>query len=201
MKKYVVKEIFSTLQGEGVWAGASALFVRFAHCNLQCTVATHGFDCDTDFASGEEYTFDELIAKIRSEHFHEKLIVFTGGEPLLQMDHHFALALKGLARLHIETNGTKRLGHLAHLLDWVTVSPKVPEQQLRVEYADELKYVVGAGVLPPSAPVIFAKHHFVSPAADGDEIRREAMDWAVQFCLNNPRWRLSMQQHKLWGVR
>jgi 7-carboxy-7-deazaguanine synthase len=198
VKRYQVNEIFYSLQGEGVRAGAPSLFLRFARCNLTCRTETHGFDCDTEFVSGRPLTSEEIVAELRTLSKDCEWIVLTGGEPALQVDVELIDALHTAGfRLAIETNGSLAL---PSGLDWITVSPKVAEHALRQLTADEVKYVRGYGQAIPQTAVQ-ATHHLISPAFDGDEISPRTLAWCIRLVQENPTWRLSVQQHKLWKVR
>jgi len=205
MKHYGVVEIFYSLQGEGHRKGSANVFVRFTGCNLTCNLAEHGFDCDTDFSRGEMMTAEEIAARVESEwgtYVDEttpscrKWVIATGGEPTLQLDAELIgqLYLRGF-RIAIETNGTRAV---PRGVDYIAVSPKGVQL---VTKADEVRYVLGedGGFLAP----IDARHHFVSPAFDpktGAPLPR-ALDRCIALCLEHPRYRLSMQDHKHWGVR
>jgi 7-carboxy-7-deazaguanine synthase len=203
VKAYTIKEIFYSIQGEGVRAGMPAVFVRFAGCNLRCNVAEHGFDCDTDFASGERMTASEVFDAVKHASNGCANVIFTGGEPALQLDERlvapFSVDSSRPWYLAVETNGTKPLN--AHV-DWVCCSPKTPLDGLALQWANEAKYVLRAGMDVPSE-ILPATHHLVSPAfhPGNAEISRENLDWCIHFCLRYPWWRLSVQQHKQWGVR
>ncbi|HVT58843.1 MAG TPA: 7-carboxy-7-deazaguanine synthase QueE [Thermoanaerobaculia bacterium] len=197
-KRYLINEIFYSLQGEGVRAGTPNLFLRFARCNLACTVETHGFDCDTEFESGRRLSACEIVAEGRALSASCGWMVLTGGEPGLQLDGELIEALHeaGL-ELAIETNGSVEL---PDGLDWITVSPKVAEHAIRQRHGDEVKYVRGYGQGVPRT-VVKADHYLLSPAFDGDELDPRTLDWCIRLCKENPPWRLSVQQHKLWRVR
>ena len=125
-----------------------AIFVRFSKCNLLCTVETHGFDCDTEFESGHDMSVEEIVAELAGLSEDCQWIVLTGGEPALQVDEALIEALHAAGyRLAIETNGTVAL---PAGLDWITVSPKVPEDALRQRTADEVKYVRSGGTGNPA---------------------------------------------------
>jgi organic radical activating enzyme len=100
-------------------------------------------------------------------------------------------------KLAIETNGSFEL---PAGIDWITVSPKVAEHAIRQRTADEVKYVRGYGQAIPKT-VVVAEHHLISPAFDGAEVDPRTLDWCIRLCKENPPWRLSVQQHKLWRVR
>ncbi len=198
MKTYRINEIFYSLQGEGVRAGTAALFLRFSGCNQACRAETHGFDCDTEFASGRDLTLDEIVAELRAAGPRCAWVVLTGGEPALQVDRDLIDGLhEGGYRLAIETNGSIAL---PDGLDWITVSPKVAEHAIRQRAADEVKYVRTYGQGIPKT-VVQATHKLISPAFDGDRLDRRTLDWCIRLVKDNPEWRLSVQQHKGWGVR
>ena len=198
MKPYVVNEIFYSLQGEGVRAGTPNLFLRFARCNLTCAVETHGFDCDTEFESGRPLAAEEIVAELRALSPACDWVILTGGEPALQVDAALVDALHGAGyKLAIETNGSREL---PAGLDWITVSPKVAEHAIRQRRAHEVKYVRGYGQAIPRT-VVEADHYVISPAFDGGELDPRTLDWCIRLVRENPPWRLSVQQHKLWKVR
>ncbi|MGB9624464.1 MAG: 7-carboxy-7-deazaguanine synthase QueE [Phycisphaerae bacterium] len=198
VKTYRVNEIFYSLQGEGVRAGTAALFLRFSGCNLQCRVATHGFDCDTEFVSGRPLTLEQIIAELREAAPRCEWVVLTGGEPGLQADRELIDGLHAAGyKLAIETNGSIEL---PDGLDWITVSPKVAEHAIRQRTADEVKYVRAYGQPIPKT-VVQAEHKLISPAFRGDVLEPKTLAWCIQLVKDNPGWRLSVQQHKYWRVR
>ncbi len=198
MKKYRINEIFYSVQGEGARAGCPCFFVRFSKCNLLCTVETHGFDCDTEFESGHDMSIQEISTALAVLSQDCRWIVLTGGEPALQVDEGLIEALHAVGyRLAIETNGTVAL---PEGLDWITVSPKVPEEALRQRTADEVKYVRAVGQAIPRT-VVEAEHYLLSPAFDGDRLDRETLEWCLDLVRKHPEWRISVQQHKGWEVR
>ena len=198
MERYLVNEIFYSLQGEGVRAGTPNLFLRLAKCNLACRVETHGFDCDTEFESGRWMTLPEILSEFRQLSASCDWVILTGGEPALQADRELIDALHGAGyRLAIETNGSLEL---PEGIDWITVSPKVAEHAIRQRRAHEVKYVRGYGQGIPKT-VVKAGHYLISPAFDGTEVDPRTLDWCIRLCRDHPPWRLSVQQHKLWQVR
>lgn len=215
MGNYTVNEVFYSLQGEGVRAGTPAIFVRFAGCNLRCNAAEDGFDCDTDFAKGDKLDTHELFELVKSHSMDNGCanVIFTGGEPALQLDRElvarFKLDSSRPWHLAIETNGTVPI---QANLDWICCSPKPNGGELHVHWANELKYVLARGQEPPDTPMP-AEHLLVSPAFPADFARgvgggwddsvelEENVNWCIAWCLAHPAWRLSMQQHKLWRIR
>jgi len=198
VERYLVNEIFYSLQGEGVRAGTPNLFLRLSKCNLACKVETHGFDCDTEFESGRRMTLEEIVAELRQLSATCDWVILTGGEPALQADRELIDGLHAAGyKLAIETNGSCEL---PEGIDWITVSPKVAEHAIRQRRADEVKYVRGYGQGIPRTAVE-AAHYLISPAFDGAEVDPRTLDWCIRLCRDNPPWRLSVQQHKLWKVR
>lgn len=198
-KKYRVNEIFLSLQGEGARAGSANVFVRFSNCNLRCVKEREGFDCDTEFISGRDFSLLELVEEVRKAGGNCRAIVFTGGEPALQMDGEVIKKFHEAGfYLAIETNGTIPL---PEGLDWICVSPKTADHTLRVLKADEVKYVRHAGQTLPAKISIEAVHKFVSPAFAESGLDPENLSYCTQLVKENPEWKLSVQQHKIWKVR
>jgi organic radical activating enzyme len=204
MKTYAINEIFYTLQGEGAYAGHPAVFLRFAKCNLTCREETHGFDCDTEFEGFEKLTTAQITDRCRDLVRGETgvILVMTGGEPVLQIDDVLSRTLHAAGfRLHLETNGSLPLGGLAEMFEWITCSPKVAEHAVRLEYCHEGKYVVhGDSAIPrPAIDVLIRKT--LSPAWGKDWFDPDALGRAIWLTKENPEWNLSIQTHKLLGVR
>jgi 7-carboxy-7-deazaguanine synthase len=198
MKSYAVNEIFYSLQGEGIRAGTPNLFLRFSGCNEACSIESHGFDCDTEFVSHRKMALDQIVAEFRTLSPDCSWVILTGGEPALQVDNELITGLKANAFfLAIETNGSIRL---PEGIDWITVSPKVAEHCIRQLTANEVKYVRGYGQGIPKT-VVRADHYLISPAFEGPRVPQRTLQWCIDLCRDNPPWRLSLQQHKLWQVR
>lgn len=183
----IVKDIFSSIQGEGSLSGQYVTFVRFAGCNLACEF------CDTDFSGGTEMTITEIVSAIKTE-----WVWLTGGEPLLQvgeLNDPFIDALKSSGhKIAIETNGSIRLKNPK--IDHVSLSPKVPVDKLKISYCTDLKVIY-----PNYNPASFTEwakkrivNMYVQPVWGSD------MTDAIEFVKNNPEWKLSTQNHKYWGV-
>lgn len=206
---YAVKEIFATLQGEGINAGRAAVFCRFAGCNLWSgrgadrEGATCQF-CDTDFVGADGVnggrfadakSLAEACARVWGPGDDYRFIVLTGGEPALQVDQALVAALRNLRFVvAIETNGTRELPRL----DWVCVSPKAGAP-LVVERGDELKLVhPQLGVDPASFEALRFDHFLLQPM-DGPRAKA-SLAACVAYCLAHPRWRLSLQTHKTIGI-
>ncbi len=208
---YTVKEIFYTLQGEGYHTGRPAVFCRFAGCNLwtgrEADRASAVCDfCDTDFVGvgrdgGRFGTAEALAAAVASRWpatpEGRRYVVCTGGEPLLQLDDVAIDALHEQGfEVAVETNGTQPL---PKGLDWVCVSPKA-NAPLAVTGGDELKLVFPQPLAPPERFLGLSFRHWYLQPMDGPGLR-EATAAAVTYCLAHPRWRLSVQTHKVVGVR
>ncbi len=208
---YAVKELFATLQGEGVRAGRASVFCRFAGCNLWSgreedrAEAACRF-CDTDFVGldgpgGGRFVDARALADAIGAAWPggsaERYVVFTGGEPLLQLDAALIEAVHARGfEAAVETNGTLEA---PPGLDWITVSPKAGAPW-RLRAGSELKLVYPqAGLEPETLPegLRFA-HRWLQPMDGPDRAANTAA--AVAYCLAHPRWRLSLQTHKLIGI-
>lgn len=202
-----VNEIFYSLQGEGARAGEPSVFVRLSGCSVQHACYASGVRCDTEFESGREYEIEELLSFIETSFPRATWIVWTGGEPADQLtaENLEQFRMAGYMQA-IETSGIHDIHDSGcwDELDYVVVSPKVGEHVLRKNFGslvvDELRYVRAVGQSIPE-PSIAAEHYYISPHCDGNQINVENLNHCIQLCLDNPQWRLSVQQHKLWGVR
>jgi 7-carboxy-7-deazaguanine synthase len=207
---YTVKEIFYTLQGEGAHAGRPAVFCRFAGCNLWTgreqdrESATCAF-CDTDFVGvgpdgGKFATAEELAAAVAARWPSgdaRPFVVCTGGEPLLQLDSEAIDALHGRGfEIAVESNGTQPA---PAGIDWICVSPKA-EADLVLRSGNELKLVFPQEKAPPEKFAALSFDNFFLQPMDGPDIERNTR-LALEYCLAHPRWRLSLQTHKLLGIR
>ena len=208
---YSVKEIFYTLQGEGANAGTPAVFCRFAGCNLwtgreadrakaQCQF------CDTDFVGtdgdggGKFASADDLARACRQACTAEtgpSLVVLTGGEPMLQVDQQLVDALHAHGfSIAIETNGTLPV---LDDIDWVCVSPKAGTSLVQTS-GDELKLVYPqTALLPEAVHGLDFEHFFLQPMDGPDQAANT--DAAMRYCMAHPPWRLSVQTHKVLGIR
>lgn len=202
-RRYLVKEMFGpTLQGEGAHAGRPCVFLRFAACNLSCTW------CDTDFApeGAVRYTADEIVARLLELDTHDaRLVIVTGGEPTLQWDAVVSEAIHAAGfRIHMESNGTRMPDAP---VDWLTVSPKpqfhpaslsliteMPVSELKVVVDD----TVDAATLDRYAAQYRAEHYFAQPCMD--DRYAEHLAKTLALVTSRPRWRLSLQLHKILNV-
>ena len=207
---YAVKEIFLTLQGEGMQTGRRAVFLRFAGCNLwsgreadragaQCRF------CDTDFVgtdgeNGGRYEAQQLVGRVvelwGQGEAGRALVVVTGGEPMLQLDDALVEALHGAGfEIAAETNGTLPA---AAGLDWICVSPKAGTEVVQ-RSGDELKLVWPQEGIDPEELLGWDFRHFILQPLDGPE-REESTAAAVDYVMTHPSWRLGLQTHKLIGL-
>ena len=207
---YAVKECFLTLQGEGVQSGSRAVFLRFAGCNLwsgrepdrakaQCTF------CDTDFVGtdgeggGKFASSDDLAEHVElfwGEGSKNRLVVITGGEPMLQLDPALidALHARGF-KIAVETNGT--IGATPGI-DWICVSPKAGTRVVQ-RSGDELKLVWPQEGIDPTELESWSFDHFLVQPMDC-EMHQRAIEAAVRLAMDRPKWRLTLQAHKLLGL-
>jgi 7-carboxy-7-deazaguanine synthase len=212
---YAVKEAFYTLQGEGALTGRAAVFLRFAGCNLWNgleqgrTSAVCRF-CDTDFVGtdgegGGKFNAPEALAAHVLALWQaggcgagRPYVVCTGGEPLLQLDPPLIDALHAAGfEIAIESNGTLVV---PKGIDWICISPK-GRAPLAQRWGDELKLVFPqdeAEAHPTCFEALDFQHFFLQPRDDGPGVSHVAA--AAEYCLKNPKWRLSLQTHKLTGL-
>ncbi|HZB87892.1 MAG TPA: 7-carboxy-7-deazaguanine synthase [Terracidiphilus sp.] len=210
---YVVKEIFYTLQGEGAQSGRAAVFCRFVGCNLW---SGHEEDrssaickfCDTDFIGhdgpdGGKFDDESALADRIDQAWQspssaaKRFVVFTGGEPLLQLDRPLidAMHVRNFD-VAVETNGTVAA---PAGIDWLCVSPKAGAKLVQTT-GDELKLVFPqTGARPEAFQGLAFRHFFLQPM-DGPH-RNANTDEALRYCLHNPTWRLSLQTHKFVGIQ
>ncbi len=208
---YSLKEIYFTLQGEGAHTGRAAVFARFAGCNLwsgreddRSTAAC--WFCDTDFigvdgpGGGKFKSADALAATVRAAWDAEATagtpyVVFTGGEPMLQLNEELVAACKreGL-EVAIETNGTIAV---PDAVDWICVSPK-PGSELVQRSGHELKLVYPHEVSPAELSHLPFRHFFLQPLDGTNAAANTAA--CIDYCRRRPQWRLSLQTHKLVGI-
>jgi 7-carboxy-7-deazaguanine synthase len=209
-KIYSVKECFLTLQGEGVQSGSRAVFLRFSGCNLwtgreQDRAAAQCQFCDTDFVGtdgeggGKFRSADALAAQVEAlwgDGDADRLVVVTGGEPMLQLDDALVEALHARRfRVAAETNGT--LPAVAGL-DWICVSPKAGTAVVQRQ-GNELKLVwPQAGIYPAELESWDFEHFLVQPMDCAE--REAALDASIKLAMDRPKWRLSLQAHKAVGL-
>ena len=206
---YRVNEIFYTLQGEGAHSGIPAVFIRFSGCNLRCPW------CDTEFTDYTEMSAEQIVAEAQElydiPNERRKMIVLTGGEPSLQVDKTLLDALHAAGfYICIETNGTRPL---PDGIDWITCSPKAGSK-IALKKVNEVK-VVYTGDYDPEVwrQQIEAEHWMLQPLRytgewliehavdEWEDDRNDNLDDTVRYILSHPFWRLSVQLHKIVGLR
>jgi Organic radical activating enzymes len=206
---YKVNEIFYTLQGEGAHSGIPAVFVRFSGCNLRCPW------CDTEFTDHTDMTAEQIVAEVQDlydiPNERRKMVVLTGGEPSLQVDTTLIDALHEAGfYICIETNGTRPL---PDGIDWITCSPKM-STSLALRKVNEVK-VVFTGEYDPEIwrEQLEAEHWMLQPLRytgewliehaidEWEDDRNDNLDDTVRYILTHPFWRLSVQLHKIVGLR
>ena len=199
-----VNEIFYSLQGEGHYTGTPAVFVRFAGCNLRC------WFCDTDFVKGVEMSEDEIVEAVLQ--YPTRYVVITGGEPTLQITASLCdnLHAHGLY-LMMETNGTRPLPEGCQV-DWITCSPKLIDVEegkrkiatIRLRHIDELKVVFEDSPMQDMAlyEQIPATEYRLQPCDTQDPLSNQAiLNKTIKYILQHPKWKLSLQTHKILNVR
>ena len=207
---YAVKELFLTLQGEGMQSGSRAVFLRFAGCNLWSgreqdrDAAQYNF-CDTDFVGtdgpggGKFADAGALAGAVEAEWGEgrsDRLVVITGGEPMLQLDSALVDALHDRGfRVAVETNGTIAA---VEGLDWICVSPKAGTEVVQ-RRGDELKLVWPQEGLDPAELESWDFGHFLVQPMDCAD-REASIEAAIRLAMERPKWRLSLQSHKLVGL-
>lgn len=207
---YSVKEIYPTLQGEGVQVGRRAVFCRFAGCNLWTgreedrSEAVCQF-CDTDFVGTDgpgggtfNIAVDLAVAclSVWGEAKGKPYVVLTGGEPMLQVDNDLIVALHQAGfDVAIETNGTHAV---PDTIDWITVSPKFGADLVQTS-GDELKLIYPQGGFDPADFETLSFKHFLLQPMDGPD-RLANTESAIAYCLERPKWRVSLQTHKFIGI-
>lgn len=193
---YKVNEIFYSLQGEGRWMGRPAVFVRMSGCNLKCPF------CDTDFRGYREMSADDILSRCLEEGGECRFIVLTGGEPSLQVDEQLIATLHQAGYyLSMETNGTHAV---PEGIDWVTCSPKVDFTEggeLVVRKVDELKLIFD-GEHEVSDHGIACAFRYLQPCDVGNDSRNYLiLSECIKYIKAHPEWQLSVQMHKIVGIR
>jgi len=195
-----VSEIFYSLQGEGARVGTPTIFIRLSGCKAKNACFVLGIKCDTEFESGSQKSVDEILAWMQKNAPQCKEITWTGGEPTDQLSAQHIAFFKAAGYFQaIETSG---LNPVPEGIDFVCVSPKVAEHVIKKNFphgVDELRYVRHAGQDIP-APSITAKHYWISPHSDGFSINTENLQHCIDLCMRSGKWKLSVQNHKLWNV-
>jgi len=208
MKTYMVKEIFGpTLQGEGSMAGSVVKFLRFAGCNKWSGLEKDKAKsicsfCDTDFRNGKPLTRHEICAYL-DELGPVKRVVISGGEPTLQLDFALLETLKTLDyEIHLETNGSRDIDDLAPMIDHITMSPKQSRSKTKLKWCDDLKILfprINSDICLEEFSDFKATNKYLQPVW-GANYRKNLAD-TIQKLYDNPGWRLSLQTHKMTGVK
>jgi 7-carboxy-7-deazaguanine synthase (Cx14CxxC type) len=207
---YKIKEIYYTLQGEGYHSGRSAIFCRFTGCNLWSGreedrhTAICQF-CDTDFWGmdgelGGRYTAQDLAVKCHElwpKNSENKFVVFTGGEPLLQLDDALLREFKNVGfYIAVETNGTLEC---PSLVDWICMSPKA-NTEIIIRSGQEIKIVHPQNGIDPNDFEDYDFEHFYIQPMDNQNLQTNILE-CIEYCKSNPQWKLSLQTHKTIGIR
>jgi organic radical activating enzyme len=213
-KKYRINEIFYSIQGEGLHAGRATVFVRFAGCNLACPW------CDTDHSEKEALTAVEILERARSlmpaSLYETPIITLTGGEPMMQIDEHLLDLLNTTFDVHVESNGTavfepSALDAICSRIRFLTVSPKrgiqVRTPYISYDFIKQIKIVVDKDDADLRAMMEYweqtdVAHLCLQPCDDQDPLKKAvSLQAAITLVKEHPAWRLSLQTHKLIGVR
>ena len=200
---YKVNEIFYSLQGEGAWSGTPMVFVRLSGCNLRCAF------CDTDFDESIDMSAEEIASEAGRIGGECKMLCLTGGEPTLQLDEKLVETLHRAGfKIHLETNGTHPV---PPGIDWITVSPKLGlpgvkgNAELKAQHIDELKLVFVPEMTEESIQrwaKFPSERHYLQPCDLGDEKKnRLCLERTVEYIKKHPEWALSLQMHKILGIK
>ena len=188
-----VNEIFYSLQGEGGRVGEPSIFIRLTKCNLTCSF------CDTDFEQGIDMTLEQVLDNIKQ--YQSKWIIWTGGEPTLQLKDDHLLFFKEIGyKQAIETNGTRQV---SPFIDYITCSPKInyDKVKIKIPFAHEIRIPLAKGdVLPDISIFPKANKYFVSPIFDDNRVNLDNVNYCVDLIKENPEWALSLQVHKLINI-
>ena len=200
--KLKINEIFYSLQGEGARAGEPSIFIRLQGCSAKNACYNSGIICDTEFESGKEWDIKDIKDFIHK--YNCDWIVWTGGEPLDQLTKEIIDFFKPYKQA-IETSG---IYAPPSNLDWVVLSPKISEDIILKKFilrnkgdvhCDELRWVRKKLEEIPDTK-IKAKKYYISPHFHKEEVDYKNLKWCIRLCLDNPKWSLSMQQHKVWKI-
>lgn len=193
--KLKVVEIFYSLQGEGANTGKPFIFIRLSNCNLNC------WFCDTDWNRGEDYTIEQIMNEIKQ--YPCKNILWTGGEPTLQLTDEILQHFKGYFHA-IETNGTNEV---PSLISYITVSPKGKPSEIKPTHINEIRYPAELGSeIPDINDLPPANSYFLSPIFTGLPKQRfqlvnENVNYCIDYIKTHPQWRLSLQMHKILNIQ
>ena len=200
--KLNINEIFYSLQGEGARSGKPNIFIRLQGCKAKNVCHNAGITCDTEFETGKEWDINDIKAYIKK--YNCNWITWTGGEPLDQLTSDIVDFFKPYKQA-IETSG---IHSPPNNLDWVVLSPKINEKNILKKFklrkdnfhCDELRWVKKISDEIPNTK-IKAKKYYISPHFHKDDVDYKNLNWCIKLCLDNPKWSLSMQQHKIWKIK
>jgi 7-carboxy-7-deazaguanine synthase len=194
-----VSEIFYSLQGEGARTGTPTIFIRLQGCKAKNACFALGIKCDTEFESGKEMNLQQIEQWIEKNANGCNEITWTGGEPLDQLTDEIIAYFKDKGFYQaVETSGL----HPSPVgIDFICISPKVAEHVIKknFKHVQELRYVRHAGQSVP-IPSITADNYWLSPHSDGFTINSENLKHCINLCIENPKWKLSVQNHKIWNI-
>jgi len=195
-----ISEIFYSLQGEGARVGTPTIFIRTSGCKAKNACYALGIKCDTEFESGKNYSLEEIHEWLVKNAPNCKEITWTGGEPTDQLNKEIVSYFKNKGYFQaIETSG---LNPVPDGIDFICVSPKVAEHVIKKNFpngVNELRYVRHEGQEIPS-PSIQAEHYWLSPHSDGFTINSDNLKHCIELCIQNGKWKLSLQNHKIWNI-
>lgn len=207
MKSYPINQIFYSLQGEGQWTGTPMLFIRLSGCNLHCPF------CDTPDQITDSLTQWQILDKLVNLNENTKRVLITGGEPTI----HDLFGLVETLRdsgytIHLETNGSQtEFAWQSKLFDWVSLSPKTAQlSEVALYLADEVKFLVGIDNWREKIQTFMNRYRFflepepllyLMPLADGQLINNSNVQDAIDYCLTHPEFSLTLQTHKIIGVK
>ena len=198
--KLKVSEIFYSLQGEGARIGTPTIFIRLSGCKAKNACFAMGINCDTEFESGKDMTYFEILNWIEKNAPQCNEITWTGGEPTDQLTNEMIQCFKAEGFFQaIETSG---LNPVPEGIDFICISPKVAEHVIKKNFPEgvhELRYVRHKGQSIPE-PSIKAENYWLSPHSDGFNINSENLKHCIDLCIQNGKWKLSLQNHKIWNV-
>lgn len=192
--KLNVNEIFYSLQGEGARMGEASIFIRLTRCNLNCSF------CDTNFNEGEDISVQDILKTI--EPYPCKWIIWTGGEPTLQLkDQHLIIFKEAGYQQAIETNGTNPV---PELIDYISCSPKQKFEDIKKTNpaVNEIRIPIKVGDKLPDISILpSSDKYFISPVFDGNSLNQDNINYCVELIKANPQWSLSIQIHKLIHIQ
>jgi len=207
LKKYKIKEIFRTIQGEGAYAGVPVVFIRFSGCNkwsgreADKTLSICHF-CDTDFYGGTSMTHKQILEEVDRVSGEVRIIVLSGGEPLLQLDEDLCVVLNQRYFLHVETNGSRRLNGLSKYIDHISMSPKQSMTETKLERCDDIKILypfIDPYIKDSNFRTFPHTKMFIQPLED--QFHQRNIEDACNYVMKKGNLSLSLQLHKVLDLR